>query len=98
MPRTTKRETQRAAKSSYGVSVLEFGARGDGCSDDSEAIQKALDSGKELVTVPFGCYKIGKTLRINSNTRLMVHPHARRVQTSHRTMDTGPFPYQGSLG
>ncbi len=64
----------------YGVSVKNFGARGDGGGDDAPSIQKALDSGSPLVVVPGGCYRIGRTLRIHSGTRLHVHPRATLVQ------------------
>jgi hypothetical protein len=60
----------------YGVSVSEFGALGDGKADDAEAIQRALDAGSTLVVIPFGRYKIGRSLRVRSGTRLRVHPSA----------------------
>ncbi len=61
----------------YGISVTEYGATGNGADDDSTAIQSALDAGASLVTIPYGVYKIGRTLRISSHTRLCVHPQAR---------------------
>lgn len=45
-----------------GVSVLEYGAVGDGTTDDTLAIQAALDQA-DLVTIPAGTYKIA-TLNI----------------------------------
>lgn len=60
----------------YGVNVRDFGACGDGISDDSGAIQRALDAGQELVVIPYGIYKIGQTLRLHSNTHLKIHPSA----------------------
>ena len=38
------------------VSVKDFGAVGDGVTDDTAAIQAALDSGASTVTVPDGTY------------------------------------------
>jgi hypothetical protein len=75
---------------SYGINVRALDARGDGISDDSAAIQSALDLAatsasapsrfhEHLVVVPVGTYKIGTTLRISSNTRLLLHPQARIV-------------------
>lgn len=61
----------------YGCSVKEFGAVGNGRNNDHPPIQAALDSGQPLITIPYGVYKIGNTLRISSNTRLLVHPRAR---------------------
>lgn len=61
----------------YGLSVQECGARGDGISDDGPAIQRALNAGKRLVTIPYGVYRVGQALRIGSYTHLRVHPRAR---------------------
>jgi hypothetical protein len=60
----------------YGVSVIDFGAKGDGIADDTKAFQAALDSGAELVVVPFGKYRISETLKIGSNTYLKAHRNA----------------------
>ena len=57
-------ETATALDRAYrrGVSVLEYGAVGDGITDDTLAIQAALDNA-DLVTIPAGTYKIA-TLNI----------------------------------
>jgi hypothetical protein len=50
------------------VSVKDFGARGDGITDDAPAIQAALDSvpaGGGTVLVPAGDYRLGRTLVIS---------------------------------
>lgn len=60
----------------YGVCVRDFGAVGDGEADDTGPIQDALDSGAPLVGVPYGYYKVNGSLRIGSDTRLVVHPRA----------------------
>ncbi|MDF3055802.1 MAG: endopolygalacturonase [Rariglobus sp.] len=60
-----------------GRSVLEFGARGDGISDDGEALQRALNAGSGTVVVPAGHYLIGRVLRLGSGTRLQLDPQAR---------------------
>lgn len=61
----------------YGIDVSTTGAHGDGVADDAAAIQKALDAGAGLVSVPAGVYKIGSTLRVGANTHLAVHPQAK---------------------
>ena len=50
--------TNVQAKLRQTVSVKDFGAVGDGTTDDTVAIQAALDSGAQEVTVPWGTYKI----------------------------------------
>lgn len=45
------------------VSIVDFGARGDGQGDDTVAIQNALDSGALRVVMPEGCYLIRRALR-----------------------------------
>lgn len=49
--------------------VKDFGAKGDGTTDDSAAIQAALDL-QGHVYIPAGTYLINTTLRIKSNTKL----------------------------
>lgn len=44
------------------VSVTEFGAKGDGRADDTAAIQKALDTGRQ-VTIPEGTFRITNALQ-----------------------------------
>jgi len=52
------------------VNVLDFGAIGNGCSDDTISIQRAIDSGSSLVIIPPGIYQITKTLKIPSHTTI----------------------------
>lgn len=52
------------------VNVKDFGAAGNGLQDDSFAIQRALDSGSQVVIIPLGSYKISETLKIGSNTKI----------------------------
>lgn len=58
------------------VSVIDFGAAGNGLHDDGAFFQQALDSGSPVVIVPAGSYKIGKTLKIGSNTKIMASKEA----------------------
>ena len=75
----------------FGINVLDMGAVGNGETDDSAAIQRALDSGEPLVTIPYGTYCIGKTLRVASNTRLVVHPLARLYMADGAGVDSDSF-------
>jgi hypothetical protein len=60
----------QAAAQKKTESAADFGTKGDGQQDDAPAIQKALDSGAAVVTIPPGTYRIGSTLWIGSNTTL----------------------------
>ena len=52
------------------VNVIDFGAKGDGVTDDTVAIQKALDNGGDIF-FPAGTYVVKNTLKLKqSNTRL----------------------------
>jgi len=66
----------RADAPPAAVDVRQCGALGDGSQDDAPAIQRALDRGTPLVTIPRGVYRIGQTLRIGSNTTLRADPQA----------------------
>ncbi|MGI5970912.1 MAG: right-handed parallel beta-helix repeat-containing protein [Oscillospiraceae bacterium] len=59
------------------ASVLEFGAVGDGLTDDTVSIQKALDS-SDNVCIPDGIYLIDadKSLQIRSNQKLTMSENA----------------------
>ncbi len=53
------------------VSVKDFGAVGDGVTDDTAAIQAAIDSGKAAY-VPKGTYKISATLNLNNGYKALI--------------------------
>ena len=48
--------------------VREFGATGDGTTDDTVAIQKAVDSGTGDISFPKGSYRLTKTITIDLDT------------------------------
>ncbi len=68
--------TAAAPDHPYAVSVADFGAAGDGVTDDAPAIQRALDSPSAVVTIPEGTYIIGETLLLDSGKTLYAHPDA----------------------
>ncbi|HEY9848474.1 MAG TPA: glycosyl hydrolase family 28-related protein [Leptolyngbyaceae cyanobacterium] len=51
------------------VSVTEYGAKPDDGKDDTEAIQKAIDSGKLTVYFPKGSYQISSTIHLRGNVQ-----------------------------
>lgn len=66
---TVTREVQTSSKGNM-VSVKDYGAVGDGVTDDFEAVQKALFSGNHNIWFPEGNYRINNTLKVNSFTTL----------------------------
>ena len=55
-----------------GISVIDFGAKGDGTTDDTRAIQKAIDAAKGIVWFPPGAYLVTRGLVVkNDNVVLM---------------------------
>lgn len=60
-----------------GVSVTEFGARGDGVSDDYDAIMRAIN-GADVIYFPRGVYGISRTIVLNgvSNKTFVFQPGA----------------------
>ena len=67
-PFTAAVGTNVEAKLSEYVSVKDFGAVGDGVTDDTVAIQAALDSGANLITFPVGDYYVAGQVTVSSNT------------------------------
>ena len=58
-----------------------YGAEGDGTTDDTQALQAAIDAA-EVVFLPKGRYVISKTLRLRKNTKLVgVHSRLTRIMT-----------------
>ena len=53
------------------ASVDDFGAVGDGLTDDTAAVQRAMDSGKPVVWFPKACYAINGTVNIPATVREM---------------------------
>ena len=71
-----------------GVSVLDFGAVGDGVTDDTAAIQAAIDSNKS-VYIPYGIYKITSTITLNQSYSSIVGDKRLPI-IRHHNPGTGP--------
>lgn len=63
-------QTNVEAKLSQTVSVKDFGAVGDGVTDDTAAIQLAVSSGAGAVYFPSGTYKVDGRVLLPSNVRV----------------------------
>ena len=78
LPRTrTTAALPRRSRPSFGelgspppFSVADAGAAGDGVTDDTHALQAAIDA-HAVVFVPFGTYLVSDTLRLRSDTRIV---------------------------
>lgn len=70
------------------LSTADFGAKGDGVTDDAEAIQAALDKtfsdiGGKVLVIPPGVYLIGKTLKVDLRKRGTSQPVRQTVIRGH---------------
>lgn len=67
------------------VNLRELGAKGDGMSDDTEIIQKAIDT-YENIYVPAGWYVVSKTIKLRPGTKLIgLHPFATQFKLLEST-------------
>ena len=73
------------------ASARSFGARGDGVSDDTAALQKAIDS-RRTVYLPLGIYVVNDTIRLKPDTVLIgLHPGLTQLR-----LPNGSPLYQGT--
>ncbi|MFK7693261.1 right-handed parallel beta-helix repeat-containing protein [Paenibacillus sp. HJGM_3] len=94
-----------STKTSSVNNVRDYGAVGDGTTDDTAAIQSALNQALQAsgthVHIPPGTYKVTDTLRIYRHTRLTLDPDAKILRCHDYSFlvngDNGPgFPgYEG---
>lgn len=67
------------------VNLRDLGAKGDGVTDDTEIIQKAIDT-YENIYVPAGWYVVSKTLKLRPGTKLIgLHPFATQFKLLEST-------------
>jgi sugar lactone lactonase YvrE len=73
------------------VNVKSFGAKGDGVTDDTKAIQEAIDKCPDIY-VPQGSYRVSETLRLKPNTVLIgLHPLATNFTLFENAAAYGSF-------
>ncbi len=67
------------------VDIRSLGARGDGSSDDTEAIKKAI-AGHPTIYFPSGQYRVTDTIALKANTVLIgLHPSVTRILLTDST-------------
>jgi hypothetical protein len=81
--------TNVQAKLRQTVSVMDFGAVGDGTTDDKAAIQLAIDSGS-AVYFPKGTYRVASVLSVPTDMKLFANKDA----TILSTITSVPASYQ----
>jgi hypothetical protein len=87
----TTRALRSLPATSEWANVHSFGARGDGQTDDTAAIQKAIDSHR-VVYLPLGFYAVNDTIRMKPDTVLVgLHPGLTQL-----LLPNGSPLYQGS--
>jgi len=84
------------------VSVKDFGAVGDGTTDDTAAIQLALNAGANgAVYFPTGNYKVSSALTVNSNTHVFGSGFNSTIRTNSATANifniSGQYVYISDL-
>lgn len=58
------------APGTVNVKEPPYGARGDGITDDTQALQKAIDENERLF-LPKGIYRVTRTLKLKPNTKIV---------------------------
>lgn len=73
------------------INLKSLGAKGDGITDDTKAIQDAIDK-YPTIYVPQGSYRISETLKLKPNTVLIgLHPMATNFVLAENTPAFGGF-------
>lgn len=87
--------TNVEAKLAQIVSVMDFGALGDGVTDDTAAIQAAIDaviaSGGGTLSIPAGTYTITNSLNVSDANKINIQGAGKNLTTINRTNNTGPI-------
>ena len=81
---------------SGAVNVKWFGAKGDGSTDDTDAIQDAIDSSAKIVFTKNDTYKIG-LVKINSSCVIEGNNSSILSTVSNNTKDSGIFDVRSDL-
>ena len=75
----------------FGANILSYGAIPDGNTDCTEAFEKAIQNGENLISVPFGTYLIKRGVKLSSNIKFHFHPRAIIKYAPEEKTDTPLF-------
>ena len=79
LPKKIEKTIPQLPASSEWVSAAKFGAVGDGKTDDTRALQKAINQCR-TVYLPQGTYRVTSTLQLKPDTRLIgLHPFSTQI-------------------
>lgn len=85
MPAALQSALPALPEMSMWKNLRELGAKGDGVTDDTDAIQKAIDT-YDVIYVPSGWYKITRPLKMRPSTKLIgLHPFATQLRLGEST-------------
>lgn len=85
MPAATLTDLPQLPKMDTWVNLRELGAKGDGETDDTQAIQAAIDR-YDHIYVPQGWYRITETLKMKPSTKLIgLHPFGTQFRLDEST-------------
>ena len=85
LPAVLKNDLPQLPGMETWVNVKDFGAKGDGATDDTEAIRKAMASG-DNVYFPTGWYILSETVKMGPETKFIgLHPFATQLKLLEST-------------
>jgi len=91
MPSATPSDIPAFPDMTTWTNLLSLGAKGDGVTDDTKAIQDAIDS-HDVIYVPQGWYRLTKPIRLKPQTVLIgLHPFATQFLIADNTPAFGGF-------
>jgi hypothetical protein len=85
LPVVLRRDIPDLPPMTQWVNLRNLGAKGDGVTDDTEAIQAAIDR-HDVIYVPQGWYRVTETIRMKPNTQLIgLHPFGTQFRIDDST-------------
>jgi hypothetical protein len=84
------------AKLEESVSVKDFGAVGDGITDDTAAINLAIASGAPAIYIPAGTYKISSSISVTRDIAIFGDGNATKIDTTNVGALVTAFDFAGA--